>query len=80
MNVRELIEELKYMDPDAEVCLTYNYGDHWRTIVAPTVNSVEMGSVEYSEYHQMDKVSQDDYEDDDREESGETPKQVVLLG
>ena len=37
MNVAELIDELRMMDPEAEVHFEYNYGDHWRTHVAPKV-------------------------------------------
>ena len=65
MNVADLIAELQLMPQDAEVHFTYNYGDHWRTQVAPTVDTVEMGKVKYSEYHRMDKVAGYDDEDDD---------------
>ena len=77
MLVADLIEELKCMPQDAEVHFEYNYGDHWRTHVAPTVSRVEMGFVEYSQYHQMDKVVEPDYDDDMRDLEG---KAVVLIG
>lgn len=76
MNVAELIEELKYMPQDAEVHFSYNYGDHWRTEVAPKVRSVDEGAVVYSEYHRMDKVVEFDYDDEDADEG----KSVVLIG
>lgn len=81
MNVAELIEELKYMPQDAEVHFSYNYGDHWRTQVAPTVDNVEVGYVKYSDYHRMHKVV--DEEDFDYDEDGEPEvegKEVVLIG
>ncbi len=81
MNVAQLIEELKYFPQDAEVHFSYNYGDHWRTQVAPTVDRVEEGCVKYSDYHSMDKVV--DEEDFDYDENGEPiqfGKQVVILG
>ena len=81
MNVAQLIEELKYMPQDAEVHFQYNYGDHWRTQVAPTVDRVEEGAVKYSDYHRMDKVVERD--DEDYDENGEPiqfGKQVVILG
>ena len=56
MKVSELIEQLGYMDQDAEVHFAYNYGDHWRTEVAPKVDRVDVGSVVYSDYHRMDKM------------------------
>ena len=78
LTVAELIEELKYMPQDAEVHFTYNYGDHWRTQVAPGVDTVEMGLVEYSDYHRMPKVVEPDY-DDEQDEDVEG-KAVVLIG
>lgn len=75
MKVSELIEQLQYMDQDAEVHFAYNYGDHWRTEVAPAVRAVSEGVVEYSDYHRMDKVAED-YEDFIDEETGDYKKDV----
>jgi len=80
MLVRELIEELKYLNQDAEVHFEYNYGDHWRTQVAPRVNSIDEGVVEFSEYHRMDKMV--DYEECYDEETGDfrsDVRRVVVL-
>ena len=74
MRVQDLIELLQMMPKDAEVHFTYQSGDHWRTTVAPKVRSVDMGSVEYSEYHRMPKVSDPDW---DAEEDTDN---VVLIG
>jgi len=79
MTVADLIEQLGYMDKDAEVHFAYNYGDHWRTRVAPTVDSVEPGFVVHSAYHSMDKVVEPDYDDEDEEGQVEG-KLVVILG
>lgn len=73
MTVRELIEALQASDQNAEVHMTYNYGDHWRTMVAPTIESVEGGAVRHSDYHDMDKVVDDD------DEKYDEATQVVLL-
>ena len=70
MLVKELIESLKYMDQNAEVHFAYNYGDHWRTEVAPKVSQVTEGVVEYSDYHRMDKLVTDE-EDCYDEETGD---------
>ena len=78
MTVQELIEQLGYMNPEAEVHFTYNYGDHWRTQVAPEVASVEPGFVVDSAYHSMPKVVEPDWDDEDAEES--PGKEVVLIG
>lgn len=74
MKVQDLIAELSYLSPEAEVHFQYNSGDYWRTQVAPKVSSVEMGLVEYSGYHRMDKVA----DCDDEKESER--KEVVLIG
>ena len=82
MKVKDLIEQLGYMDAEAEVHFSYNYGDHWRTQVAPSVDSVEEGVVEFSDYHRMDKMVEE-YEDQFDEESGDLRtdvRKVVVLG
>lgn len=75
MNVRDLIAALKDMDPEAEVHFTYNYGDHWRTQVAPAVDNVEEGVVTHSAYHSMDKV----VDEDDVDDKDEKQRPVVLI-
>ena len=81
MLVSQLIEQLQSMDQNAEVHFSYNYGDHWRTQVAPTVDRVDEGVVEHSAYHSMDKMVDD--EDCYDEETGnykEDCRRVVVLG
>ena len=82
MKVSELIELLRMENQDAEVHFSYNYGDHWRTQVAPAVSSVQADTVAYSEYHRMDKIVADEAEYD--EETGqyvqdENVRQVVVI-
>ena len=82
MKVSDLIEALQGMDPEAEVHFAYNYGDHWRTEVAPAICGVREGVVEYSEYHRMDKVvenEEDIYDEETGEYKTETRKVVVLV-
>jgi hypothetical protein len=81
MLVKELIESLKYMDQDAEVHFAYNYGDHWRTEVAPKVSQVTEGVVEFSEYHRMDKLVTDEedcYDEDTGDYKTDVRKVVVI--
>ena len=81
MLVSQLIEQLQSMDQNAEVHFSYNYGDHWRTQVAPTVDRVDEGVVEHSAYHSMDKMVDD--EDCYDEETGDYKqdwRRVVVLG
>jgi hypothetical protein len=80
MKVQDLIEELSNHDPNAEVHFSYNYGDHWRTIVAPAVTSVSKSKVTYSDYHQMDALTTvDEDEDDNGIEPSDTDRLVVVL-
>jgi hypothetical protein len=83
MLVRDLIELLEGYEADMEVHFAYNYGDHWRTEVAPRVSGVREGVVEYSDYHRMDKIAtiEEDYDLYD-ENTGETEtkvRRVVVL-
>lgn len=82
MKVKDLIKQLGCMDAEADVHFSYNYGDHWRTQVAPTVDSVEEGVVEYSSYHSIDKMvsDEDDSYDEDTGEIKEGVRRVVVLG
>ena len=81
MTVQELIEQLGYMDKDAEVHFAYNYGDHWRTEVAPKVEQVKRGYVGYSSYHCMDKIldEEDLYPDEEDGNPEENARRVVIL-
>ena len=80
MLVKELIEMLQDMDQDAEVHYAYNYGDHWRTQVAPAISQVFDGVVEYSDYHQMDKLVEDEdcYDEDTGDYTAGIRKVVVI--
>ena len=80
MRVQDLINELKSYDPEAEVHFSYNYGDHWRTQVAPQVSEVYEGRVQYSEYHRMPKLADEDYEDEDQDMREPQQGTVVILG
>jgi hypothetical protein len=73
VKVHELIDLLANEDPEAEVHIAYDYGDHWHTLVAPAVRRVEPAALAYSDYHRMPKVV-DEGEDDD---GGDMP--VVLF-
>jgi hypothetical protein len=79
MKVADLIELLQMENPEAEVHFSYNYGDHWRTQVAPRVDSVETGYVTFSDYHRMPKVYEPDYDEDDETDADQLT-QVVILG
>ena len=81
MKVSELMEQLGYMDKDAEVHFAYGYGDHWRTTVAPRVSGVSEGVVEFSDYHRLDKLVEE-YEDQFDEETGDLRtdvRKVVII-
>jgi hypothetical protein len=80
MKVSELIEQLKYVDQDAEVHISYNYGDYGRTEVAPQIRRVEEEYVIHSDYHRMDKIADEEYDtNEDTGEWEEGVRQVVVL-
>jgi hypothetical protein len=60
MTVAELIEYLKEQDQTLEVKFSYNSGDYWRTQLAKDIETVETGLVDYTDYHRMDKVVDND--------------------
>jgi hypothetical protein len=80
MQVKELIEILKNYDQEADVHFAYGYGDHWRTQVAPAISQVFDGVVEYSDYHQMDKLIDDEdcYDEDTGDYKADIRKVVVI--
>ena len=78
MKVSQLIEQLQGMDPEADVHYAYGYGDHWRTTVAPKVSGVFEGVVQYSDYHRMDKLASEDYDDED-ESVVDSQRRVVVI-
>jgi len=79
MKVSQLIEQLQYMDKDAEVHFAYGYGDHWRTTVAPKVSQVFEGAVVFSDYHRMDKLADEDFEDEESGNPDENVRRVVII-
>lgn len=81
MKVKDLIEQLQGMNQDADVHFSYNYGDYWRTTVAPVASDVSEGVVEYSEYHRMDKLvdDEDDVYDEDTGNLKDGSRQVVII-
>lgn len=61
MTVKELIEELEHIkDPYTEVMFSYNYGDYWKTRVAARIHHINQLPVEYSDYHSMHKLCDED--------------------
>jgi len=67
MTVRDLKEMLEGYDDNTPVHISYNFGDYWRTQVAPKATDVELQMVKYSDYHSMDKIDEDGDEEDCRE-------------
>jgi hypothetical protein len=80
MQVKELIDILSRYDQEADVHFAYGYGDHWRTQVAPAISQVFDGVVEYSDYHQMDKLVDDEdcYDEDTGDYKANIRKVVVI--
>lgn len=79
MQVKELIEILSHYNQEADVHFSYNYGDHWRTLVAPPVCQISDGIVVYSEYHRMEKLL-DESEMYEEEGDYDRTRRVVVIG
>lgn len=65
LTVGELIDELLDFDPDLPVLFGYDYGDHWHTMVAQSIDSINEEAVKHSDYHNMNIVIDCDKEDPD---------------
>lgn len=79
MKVKQLIEELETFDPEGEVYFTYNYGDYWQTCVAKSPDYLEDGQVEWSEYHRMFNVVEDEQDYEPGHPDADLVKPAVLI-
>lgn len=76
MKVKDLIQELKCFNPKSEICFSYPSGDYWGTELANEVSRVETANVTYSNYHDTNKIVDDDRLDNyDQEDL----RQVVVI-
>lgn len=66
MTVQDLRDQLEGLDPEMEVHIGYDYNDYWNTKVAPKATTAEEQYIKYSDYHRMDKISNDDDNEDDK--------------
>ena len=73
MKVSELIELLQGMDQNDQVHLAHSSGDYWRTVLAPSLDEVFSGYVQYSDYHRADKLL------DEYDEEAVLDRRVVIL-
>ncbi len=82
MTVLELIQELQQIrvenGDDVEVKFAYPSGDYWKTVVCTQIDSVQMLAVKHSEYHDMDRLMEEE-ELIDLEDEGKEPKEVCVL-
>ena len=78
MKVSELITELQCYDEDAEVHMAYGAGDYWRSTLAPKIRSVSNGTVQYTTYHQGDKLVDSDEVEDSEDEEFPVRKVVII--
>lgn len=63
MTVAELIEELQEFDPEMPVHFAYPSGDYWKTTLTKPVSVVEIGTVEWSDYHRENRLIEDGEEE-----------------
>lgn len=74
MTVSELMEYLSDFDDDKEVFFQHSSMDHWNTQLASSVENVEIGYIEFSNYHRQNKVK--DIEDTDDQDDA---KEIILI-
>jgi hypothetical protein len=60
LTVGALIDELKNFDRATPVVFAYDYGDHWRTEVASTIETADSEEIRWSDYHSMPVTVGDD--------------------
>jgi hypothetical protein len=66
MNVGQLKALLANLDDNTEIMREVPSGDYWRTILAKPITEVGEARVEHTDYHNCDKiVDQDDSDDND---------------
>jgi hypothetical protein len=82
--VNELIARLQELAQDGqgelEVMFSYNYGDHWRTQVAQSVQWPEQAFVKHSDYHGMDRVVDNAEDADPEDQQLDADGQVIQQG
>lgn len=63
MTIQELIQNLQYLQeehgPDMEVMFSYTASDYWRTELAQSISSVDVGGVSWSDYHRTNKLNEE---------------------
>jgi hypothetical protein len=78
MKVSELFTELQCYEVDSEVHMAYEAGDYWRSTLAPKIRSVSNGTVQYTTYHQGDKLVDSDEAEDSEDEEFPVRKVVII--
>ncbi len=79
MTKGELVELLLDFDDDMEIGFAFPSGDYWRTTIVRTVDQVDDGEVDYSDYHEENTlVNRDDFEDTENQPGIEYKRMVVL--
>ena len=80
MTVAELIEELQSMPQDAEIQVSLTSSDYWRTRICKSIDNIEQDIVvEHSDYHQCDKVSNDEYQEMDEEDLDDSIHSKIVV-
>jgi len=67
MTARELMDQLSEFDGNEEVYFEYNYGDYWNNHVAESVGGVHTKFIKWSDYHNSNKIVDEDQVDEDED-------------
>lgn len=75
MTVKELIEELQDLDPNALVLTQAPSGDYWGNTLALQIEQVDLLEIGWSEYHRAWRIG-----DDDKASCDPHKQTVVIIG
>jgi len=79
MKVKDLIKALQYMSPETEVHFSYTCGDYWATQVAPAVESVSFETIQHSDYHNTDRIVDEEKLHQDEGDYNVPVRRVVVI-
>lgn len=83
MTVKQLREALAGYPDDSPVHVGQPSHDHWGAVLAPSLTDVDQADVEFSAYHDTDRIAAEQETDEDgnsdRDPGAGEPRYVVVL-
>lgn len=79
MTVKELVEALSRYPEDTKVYFEQASHDYWRTMLALSVDEMELGHLKWSSYHEEMKIVDEDDADDKDDGLAFYGEEVLIL-